>query len=243
MEGNPVTCALSPTSAASVRAPTLSSKKLRSSPLPPLVSFPLLVLILCLVTYPLPFQAAPDRAVGVSCQRLRGGGVKRSSRKEDPDAQPVSLKHVSRPKSRTLLTGRYKHLPNEETAAWWRLLDGFFERRGEGSEKKHTESRIYGKRSVNRTFTLKKLQHGTKREQKKQTKAIGSSLLFERAQYEQELDTWSYLEYLFGTNDKGISSFSSQLNTGTKHQKGNISWKDTRMRMTMPVKAKEMHLP
>jgi hypothetical protein len=47
----------------------------------------------------------------------------------------------------------------------WRFADMVLDRRGETSKLRHTHSRQMGKRSVLKSQTLKKLQHGSKRQQ------------------------------------------------------------------------------
>jgi hypothetical protein len=60
---------------------------------------------------------------------------------------------------------RYDNLPDEATEMSWRFADMMLDRRGRGNKLRHTNSREMGKRSIAKTQTLKKLQHGTKRQQ------------------------------------------------------------------------------
>ena len=104
-------------------------------------------------------------------------------------------------------------------------MDVLFDRRSERSKRKHTQSRYYGKYSVNRTFTLKKLQHGTKREQKIQTKATRTLCTscypdvqswWQESQRAEDMNLMSYLEYLFGDNDKGTTKLLLYLRQVTE---------------------------
>ncbi len=60
---------------------------------------------------------------------------------------------------------RYDNLPDEATEMSWRFADMMLDRRGLGTKLRHTQSREMGKRNIAKTQTLKKLQHGTKRQQ------------------------------------------------------------------------------
>ena len=106
-----------------------------------------------------------------------------------------------RPKSK-----RYAHLPDEGTEMAWRLADLILSRRGTGSKERHAASREKGKRRAAQTETLKKLQHGSKRQQQGGTAHNVSELTQELLSYGMML--------LSGTTSGKNASRSSLIRRG-----------------------------
>ena len=99
-------------------------------------------------------EQEPSMENGDDAEEFLSGGSKRA------EAGGAQQQTYQRSKSK-----RYSHLPDEKTEMIWRLADMVLDRRGKGSRERHSKEREAGKRRTAKTLTLKKLQHGSKRQQ------------------------------------------------------------------------------
>lgn len=84
---------------------------------------------------------------------LRGGG----SDEEDVDEEDEIVEtKVPEGYWRNPRTGRYKDLPDDETAIQWRIADWYLDRRGAGSKERHAKSRESGKHLITEQMSLRK---------------------------------------------------------------------------------------